>query len=361
MDWFNILMKTFFMKYSNYRVDDFLTDEFFRTWVIRPDDEADFFWSSFLKNNPEKYNAVLGAKEIILSIESGSKSNERLSQHETEIMFHNILNEKERSTLSAKERMILGSGRFTSRLIKVAAVIFITAFVGIYWFIAQHNVSSTTTFVDKSITKETFFGEKMTMRLPDNSVVVLNSGSRIEYPSTFPNNERRISLQGEAFFDVTEDREKPFIVETDQFYTKVLGTSFVILRDKELNTMNVSVLHGKVEVTHVSDENELEKIQLIAEQKTSFEEDEFKRKPFDYMTEFAWKDGTLYFNNADFNGIVKILEDWYGVNITINKSIDRHRDFSGQFTNESLDLVLDGLSFTYDFDYQINGKNININ
>ena len=84
----------------------------------------------------------------------------------------------------------------------------------------------------------------------------------------------------------------------------------------------------------------------------------FEKREFDYNEKIAWRDGTLYFKNSDFNEIVHRLENWYGVNITINKSIDRKKDFTGHFTNEDLDLILNGLSFTYDFDFKINGKEV---
>ncbi|MCG8308778.1 MAG: FecR family protein [Cytophagales bacterium] len=350
-------MDTLFMKYSNYKLDDFLTDEFFRSWVINPSKESDFFWTSFINNNPEKYSTVLNAKEIILSLKSSSPQ-DQLSAEEIDSMFDNILNDSTRSGVIAKPGINWGPLHIDSGFIKVAAVIFVISFLGISWFVNRHKVTSDIARIVEPITKETSKGEKMTMRLPDNSVVVLNSNSRIEYPSSFSEEERRLTLHGEAFFDVSEDKDRPFIVESDQFYTRVLGTSFAVNKDPDINAIEVSVLTGKVEVAHVSDRNEIKKIELREEQMVSFQEDEFELRPFDYRMRFAWKDGTLYFKNSDFNEIVQKLENWYGVNIIIHRSIDRKKDFSGQFTNEPLDLVLNGLSFTYDFDYQINGKNI---
>lgn len=347
------------MKYSNYKLENFLTDELFRSWVIRPDHESDFFWASFVENNPEKYTTILQAKEIILSLKS-SKIDDQIGNEEIDFLFGKILENKSNSGSNTQSKVNWRSVDFHARFLKVAATLFVISCIGIYWFFNEISVSSKETYVAATITKETLKGQKMTVRLPDNSVVVLNSNSRLEYPSSFAHGKRQLRLHGEAFFDVVKDNNRPFIIESGGFYTQVKGTSFAIKKATVFNTIEVSVVTGNVEVSYALESNAIKKVEIEAMQMVSYDMNtkDFVKAPLDFDEMIAWKDGTIHFHNSNFNEIVDKLENWYGVSFTINKSIDRLDDFSGEWTNESLDLVLNGLSFTYNFDYQINGEEI---
>ncbi|MCK5367296.1 MAG: FecR family protein [Cyclobacteriaceae bacterium] len=348
------------MKYSNYKLDNFLKDEYFRSWVICPNEESDFFWSSFLKNNPYKYATIIKAKEVIFSFTSPKLEESYLKNEEIESMLSKVLDVGNRSK-EGNQMIKHLTWNFNPRIITRAAVfLFIITFIGLAWITNQFSQSAEQAQIIKSYKKSTLKGEKMTVRLPDNSVVVLNSGSLLEYPEFFSDSERKIKLTGEAFLNVSKDINRPLIIESDQFVTQVKGTSFAIKKMDECPTIEVSVVTGKVKVAHVVNEIEVETIEIVAQQMASFNGTNkfFKKSKLDYNEKIAWRDGTIYFNNSDFNEIVHRLENWYGVNITIIRSIDRKKDFSGHFTNENLDLVLNGLSFTYDFNYKINGKEV---
>lgn len=347
------------MKYSHCKLENFLTDELFRSWVICPDQESDFFWASYIDNNPEKYTTILQGKEIILSLKS-TKIEDQLGNEEIDSLFEKILENKSNSKILNQSKMNWRSMDSYVGFLKVAAVLFVISFIGIYLFLNEQTLTSEENIVVDTIKKETLKGEKMTIRLPDNSVVVLNSNSRLEYPSSFSDGKRQLKLHGEAFFDVSKDNNWPFIIESDGFYTQVKGTSFAIKKVTDFNAIEVSVLTGKVEVSHATERNAIKKVEIEARQMVSYDRNtnDFVKAPLDFGEMIAWKDGTIHFHDSNLNEIVHKLENWYGVSFTINKSIDRKKDFSGEWTNESLDLVLNGLSFTYDFDYQINGKEI---
>ena len=351
------------MKYSSYKSNDFLKDEYFRCWVINPDQESDFFWSSFLENNPDKYPTIINAKELILSLTFTKIEEPDLSMEEVDSMLNKVLDVGNRSVKKNKT-IQYWTWIFDPTVISRAAVfLFIITFITIAWITNRSSESVEEASIAKTYIKSTPKGEKMTVRLPDNSVVVLNSGSQLEYPEYFSESERRIVLTGEAFFSVSEDIERPFIIESDQFVVQVKGTSFAIKKMDDSPAIDVTVVTGKVKVAHVVNEIEMETIDIEAQQMVSFSSTNkmFEKKALDYSESISWKDGTLHFKNSDFNEIVRKLENWYGVNITINKSLDRKKDFSGHFTNQNLYLVLNGLSFTYDFDFKINGKKVIIN
>ena len=345
------------MKYSNHTLNDFLVDEAFRSWVINPDEESNFFWTSFIENNPDKYSTIIDAKEIILSLKPIDLEDD-LDAEEVESLFEYILSPSVRSEESVQTKSKNKSHRIVTQFMKVAAIVIVTSAVGILWFVQGQKNDLETPTKFETVVKEALPGEKKTIRLPDNSVVVLNSNSRIEYPKPFINDDRRITLIGEAYFDIAKDESRPFIVLSDQYYTKVLGTSFVARREPNAMKLDVSVLEGKVEVGHVSDQKLIKKVELGAEEKVSIDLDGINIMPFDYLSQFAWKDGTLYFDKSDFNGLMVRLENWYGVHFEIKKSFDRKKDFSGVFRNENLDMVLNGIGFIYGFDYIIDGNTV---
>ena len=149
------------MKYSNYKLENFLTDELFRSWVIRPDQESDFFWASYVENNQKKYTTILQAKEIILSLKS-AKIEDQLGNEEVDSLLEKISENTSNSGFINQSKMNWRSMDVHAGFLKVAAVLFVISFIGIYWFFNGITVFSKKTIVVDSIIKETLKGEKMT-------------------------------------------------------------------------------------------------------------------------------------------------------------------------------------------------------
>jgi len=98
-------------------------------------------------------------------------------------------------------------------------------------------------------------GQQMSLTLPDNSQVQLNSGTRLEYPVVF-GKTRSVKLSGEALFDVAPDRKHPFIVQTFASDIRVLGTKFNVLADAERGEFTTTLIEGQVQVTNRANSNE---------------------------------------------------------------------------------------------------------
>ncbi len=353
------------MKYTNYTLKDFISDEYFKNWVLSPDEHSDFFWESFLKNNPDHASDLLQAREIIQSISFYESDNMQLSGSEQEQMWEHILS----SSASGKKPVTRFSGRkpalwFSLRpYIRVAAVLFLAFFISLVWLKLkpQNTVKPVETI--KTLVKFTEKGEKLSTKLPDGSVVVLNANSLIEYPEKFSDSTRRIRLEGEAFFDIQKDMLHPFVIETGHFKTVVLGTSFTISEDSLQHTFKLAVVTGRVAVSEKSDKTDAKSVYVYPKQMISYnpENKTFKQTPYNYTELISWKDGVLYFKNANFNEVVHKLENWYGVTFTVNTVIDTKKDFTGQFQNENLKAVLEGLSFSFDFNFVIKDNRVTIN
>lgn len=207
------------------------------------------------------------------------------------------------------------------------------------------------------------YGKKFEVQLSDGTIVHLNSGTSLKYPVQFLKNQnRQVYLTGEAYFEVTKDKARPFTVKTDEINVEVLGTKFNINAYGEDVTSDVVLVEGKVSLYKGKKENKklvfltpgLKGSSQIGQQRITKES-----VNTDYYT--AWIKGSLVFKNASFNDIIKKLERNYNVTI-INKNKSLGKEiFNARFDNESIEVVLKYLSDSYAIDYKIKEDEITIN
>lgn len=202
-------------------------------------------------------------------------------------------------------------------------------------------------------------GIKSLITLPDGTRVKLNSESSIEYYSDFAN-DRRVKLVGEAFFEVVKDTLHPFYVKSGDLTVKVLGTSFNVKAFPFEQMINIALVSGKVAVEAQTEEGSSMRKYLKPDEMFSYNirTSDIQISNFDYDLAIGWKDGALNFREEGFTTVVKMLERWYGVSIIIEQGTDMSGKYTGYYKNETLESVLEGLSFAYEFDYRIEGKNV---
>ncbi|MFY0653795.1 MAG: FecR domain-containing protein [Cyclobacteriaceae bacterium] len=203
--------------------------------------------------------------------------------------------------------------------------------------------------------KETQAGEKLTVKLPDGSIVKLNGASSIQYFSDFNNENRRISLEGEAFFDVAEDKTRPFMVTARNTTTTALGTTFNIQAYPEKKDVMVSLATGKVRVDQSNKEKLINNTHYLepGEQLQYASGVEPIKSTFDPKDIISWKDGIITFTNADQDAVLAKLERWYGVKINVENTRSKDWDMTAKFDNQSLENVLKSMSYTLNFEYTI--------
>lgn len=194
-------------------------------------------------------------------------------------------------------------------------------------------------------------GQKLTLQLPDGSFVKLNAESEIIFPSIFPDSIRKVELIGEAFFEVEKDTLRPFIVKSEFVQTTVLGTSFNIKAYPDEDEIEVALLTGKV---NVEDLINRENRYFINPGQSIKMDNEGNRhiSLFDYQSVFGWKENLLIFNESSFQEIIKNLERWYGVEFIVQGNIPDW-DYKGTFSDASLKEVLEVMSNSEGFDYNI--------
>lgn len=231
-----------------------------------------------------------------------------------------------------------------------ASTVFIIAISFSLYFLSKEKFGAGAASI--YIEKTTAIGEFLEVDLPDGSIVWLNNDSKISYLKDFSGEMREVFLEGEAYFDVASDRSKPFIVHASGIQTKVLGTSFNINAYKELASVAVSVIEGKVAVSDsLKSFAVLEKDQQIKVN---------KRNKTIYVTENEsksvadWREGRLVFDQATFWEIKSVLHKKYGIDIRFDNENLKNCRFTALFEKDDKPLeILDMLNLLHGTSYKI--------
>jgi len=200
-------------------------------------------------------------------------------------------------------------------------------------------------------------GKKLKTKLPDGTLININSGSMIKFPSLFDG--RKIILNGEAFFDVSKNKEFPFIVSTKQMDIKVLGTRFNVSSYPNNEMSFVSLEEGSLAVKRPSiNSYEMQNIIIEPGEQVSVEGEVFNVKKTNIEKDIAWNFGELYFENDRFEDIIKKLERHYNIRIQNKSKKLNNTRYTGTFTTETIIEVLDTFNELSEFEYQILGQKI---
>ncbi|MCF4102214.1 FecR domain-containing protein [Gillisia sp. M10.2A] len=203
------------------------------------------------------------------------------------------------------------------------------------------------------------YGKIFNVKLSDGSFIKLNAGSSLRYPVNFTGQDiRRVTLTGEAYFEVSEDKNHPFIVETQSLSIEVLGTSFNVNSYDEDKDIQVALASGSVKMYTETDIDE--SIILKPNQKGSFNKSDnsLAVSSAEIWLHSAWINNRLILKQKTFSNIIKKLERKYGVSIQNNYSKLNNEVFTASFDIETLEEVLATFAADTPFKYEISGKNI---
>ncbi len=372
-------------KYISFTTDDFVLDLEFAAWVVHLTVDTDKLWTEFLRNHPDKRAEISEATFIVKALQTVE---EKVSEERLDVLLRNI-----QSGFRAKRRRIL----ITVARIAAVAVVLIGSLSII--LIKDHVIRQfpetlqTSAIGDKGKivlpdgsavefdTKETVidqtlagnllvnhdtiktasaervqdpaalnqiiipYGKRSEVTLADGTRVWLNSGSQLSYPSAFSKNSREVFLSGEAFFEVTDDPDRPFLVITQDVRISVLGTRFNVTSYTEDKTSQTVLLNGSVSIKRNSLLARSEK--LIPGERMVFNRDtESMTKDLvdtQYIT--SWVYGYLIFENEPTPEIFKKLERYYNQTILLDAELN-DITFSGKLDlKENLRDVLESIDF----------------
>lgn len=203
-------------------------------------------------------------------------------------------------------------------------------------------------------------GQRAGITLPDGTIVHLNSESKLTYTPEFNGKLREVSLEGEAFFEVTPNKEKPFIVKTSVFDVEVLGTSFNVSVYNDENIVETALIEGKVKLTMNGYPSK--PVYLTPSQKFVYSRNEQKGNIsiMEEDSELAWKQGILAFNAVPLTEVFKRMERWYGVTIHYDKENLVNDKFTGQFKLISIQEMMNILRIHYNLKFKIENNDIYI-
>jgi transmembrane sensor len=208
--------------------------------------------------------------------------------------------------------------------------------------------------------KITEYGQKASIDLSDGTKISLNAGSKLKYPNKFNGNPREVFLEGEAYFDVAHNPQKPFIIHTGEIYSTVLGTKLNIKAFPDEKDISISLVEGKVKVTKENLSEKQAELLLKPMQQITLnkESEEYTLCFFDLQQTTGWKDNVLIFNNISFDKVLNQLERSFGVKFELNDNSMKYIKINANFKNESLTTIVKSLAKLTKLQYKIE-QNIN--
>jgi ferric-dicitrate binding protein FerR (iron transport regulator) len=190
--------------------------------------------------------------------------------------------------------------------------------------------------------KRTVMGEKIIVTLLDGTRITLNADSKLKYPVRFGEESREVYLDGEAYFEVTHDAHKSFVVHTGHVSTIDLGTKFNVKAFPNEENIIVSLEEGKVEVSTNESSVKKENAVLVPTQQLIYDKEKEASRidTFDFQKVIGWKDNILIFDDQPLSDVLISLERYFGVKFeVVNQSLAR-RPIKANFRNESFWTVV---------------------
>ena len=335
---------------------------------------------ALIKNNPELMERVedikkvwkqLGRRSTGLAEESFEKHLHRLNN---EIFESNALSRTSSDVPEVSPVRKLVQKKYYRILLGAAA-----ASILLFWFLFRTNENTGVKPINNTVS--TKVGHKASINLPDGSKVWLNGDSKITYVGDFGNKTREVYLSGEAFFDVAEDKTKPFIIHTRTINLKVLGTAFNVRSYNNEKETETALVHGSVEVTLRNNPDKkivlkpgekllvknipVDTLQSYKKQKRDEEAPIAVLTNMHYYgtdsssVETSWTKNQLEFNDEPLDKIALNLERWFNVRVTIvNESLKKEKYTATIEEDDKLEDFLEALKLAEGFHYSIKDREV---
>ncbi len=338
------------MKYDDYSLEDFLTDDFFLNWVKHPDPSSIAFWTRWLAENPTRKATVDEAIALINSLDFAPDeiSEARVARLQAAI----------RQRIDDGEKVIPLSGRSYNLRKWYWLAASVAVVVGVVALLYPRLFSNANVLVSSG------YGETKTVFLPDSSRVTLNANSRLSYAKDWQEGSRDVYLKGEAFFEVRKVKEergeissksayRKFRVLTKEVTVEVLGTTFDVQNRR--GETKVVLKTGKVKVL---DNAAGKAVTMKPGDMVRASHQALVKEVVNPTTHTAWKDNLLVFDNISLNEIARLLEDNYNFEVKIEGEQLGKKTFQGTFPANDIELLLQTISKTLDADIDLEQKKI---
>ncbi|MGD1889198.1 MAG: FecR family protein [Cyclobacteriaceae bacterium] len=350
------------MPNQNYTVKSLLLNEYFQQWVKAPDPENEAYWQNFIHQHPDAKENIAEARQLIeqldfseevrsLATKASVKKNidDAISQQTKlrEIPLHSETRQVNRSRNRFYSKVGIGIAASLSSLVLL---------LSIYFVVSSNNHSEYTTV----------YGETKTIVLPDQSTVTLNANSSLRLAKDNWSNtlEREVWLDGEAFFEVKRQKTPAkeaikFVVHSGNVSVEVLGTKFNVNNRHRATQVVLSSGEVKLSIqrdTKVSEEPILMKPgELVA---VDIDQREVERKMVDPAKYTSWTENKLVFDNTSLAKIGQLIEDNYGLHVTVKTPALLDKEFTGAAPADDLDVLLEKLALVYNLNIARNDNEL---
>jgi len=311
-------------KYTDFSLEDFLSDTYFAVWVQQPNPENDVFWRNWLGQHPEKEKTISLARDIVKSM----RFSDEFPNKQPDALYQRI-----EAKLVDQPSNHLFSNPWLWRGVAAAVILLI----GLAVFLNQ----------SKEVEYTTKYAETREVWLPDSSKVTLNANSSIRCAENWDKNEaREVVLEGEAFFNVHQivhkDHKQKFIVHTHDIDIEVLGTTFNVNTKRKATTVVLN--SGKVEVNNPS-LPEATPVILNPGEKAEFDiqQKAFKKEQVVLEEYISWKDHQFIFNQTPLSEIIQLLKETYDYHIIVRDSLLFQEKIVGTFPSDDPTILFETL------------------
>jgi ferric-dicitrate binding protein FerR (iron transport regulator) len=357
------------MNYSEFGIEDFLSDISFQEYCLGNNEQAVAFWTEWLKNNPEKEGVIHTAKQLYYTL-NGNITNQNF-RADYEIFQKAFEEQKFNHTLFSiqTEQEVIPLKRSKFKLVMSLTGIAASLLIVFYFYLFNAKKSNDPV-VNSELSYSSALGKKKSVILADGTKIILNSGSKLTVIKDYNQSKRDVTLEGEAYFDVVHNSQKPFIVHTAKISIKDIGTIFNVKAYATDKTTEASLIKGAVEITlnnkakskivltpndklvllnskdlNIADNQKAVKMPFIVRNIT-------KNTYGNSVVETDWTQNKLSFNDQPFDEIAIQMERWYGVKINIINPAVKTTHFTATFDHEDITQVLEALKLSGNFNYR---------
>ena len=334
-----------------FSIDDLLDNDSFIAWSKCDNPENSKFWTDYLSNHPDQSENINKARLIILSVINSEK--------------YILSNEDEVDTLKKINRSIFARPIQLFKNIKWAVAASVVIGISVLWYVLANEKNADTSQTYSSLVTnsenklqeiENLTSKPIKTTLPDGSIVMLGKNSKMSFGKDFKGEIREVFLSGEAFFEVTKNPLKPFVINSNGLITKVLGTSFTIKAYDNEKEFKVMVKSGKVSV-YKQIETSKEAIilnpnqQVVFDTKTTVFTKSIVANPI--VLDKKLENISLEFDGTPVGEVFKQLEKIYGIEIVFDNEIMTECFVTASLSDDDslyskLQLVCKAIESTYE-------------
>lgn len=331
------------MNFNHYNAEDFAAEESFVAYYLQTDERAIAFWEKWISLNPESLDEIYKAELLLAKL--------HLQLNETELnnafkKFDSFLDDSHTSSTEPAKSTKL----FNYKKLAFAASLLVFSSLGVY--LLSHKPAT-----QEYISYHNDYGKTAIITLEDGSKISLNSNSTLKYPQHFTAEKREVELEGEGFFEISKDKNRPFTVKTSKLNTTVLGTKFNVSAYRNSTKSAVALVEGSVAV-ELTDKSQ--KLMLKPREMASLNSaNQLGVSTFDVDKTTAWQTGAIIFENASFDEVAVKIYNAYGITL-INKTSDNNWQYSGNFSKTDYVSIIQNICFAKRINYKINNNIITL-